>query len=461
MQTGKTTPVEEMSFATDSAAYYTFYAIYDDIKSNEINIEAIDIELLISADKQTVKANNKDTVIFAVRADGEDVTSFATIIFKESPDSTLTESEFHTKSPGAYTFYAMYNGRTSNEIRVDASAVIVTLSVDKTSIRANNSDKAAFIVKADDENVTSSAVIMMKKNWDDEALDAPEFLTDEAASYTFYAIYDDDTTNEVIIEATYVELRFLRNYTIIELSSNTCPNCPLMAEELVKIQRTLPGQLHVITLHPYGRFCYSELAGALAETANNFAENANTLTPPPPMAIVDLYEPVNLYPTTTGRRLADAINRSTLRRDRVSLTGIAVQSKVDDDNVINFEVSVKTKKTDTYRFFAFVVEDGVVHRQILSDRTVDQNYVHNNLATYQLAGVDPYMGASLGTIGTAREVTRLFSICTNDFNTGRDVNLANCRIVCYTLRADDGVNYFVDNVATCPVNGSVRYIYEK
>ena len=461
-QSGNTIPVEGMHFSTDSAASYTFYATYHDIQSNEITIDAIEIDILLTVDKQSIKANNKDIVTFSITADEEDVTPYATIIQAEVANSMIVDAEFHTRTPGTYTFYAVYEGKKSNEVEIDASAVILSLSVDKTTILANNSDKVTITVMADDENVTSDAMIILRSNKGEELLESPEFLTDEVSSYTFYAIYDNKKSNEIRVEATYVELTFLRSYCIIEITSNTCPNCPLMTEELKKKQQSLPGRIHLIAMHPFGSYCYSELAGALAATANNFADRANTLPPPPPVAMIDLFEAVNLYPTTTGKRLDDALDRVTRAREWASLTGMAIQSQVTN-NVINFTVNFKTNKTGAYRFFAFIVEDGVVHRQILSDRTVDTNYVHNSVGTYQLAG-DPFVGVNLGTIETGHEVTRNFSIRTDDFDMGKDrpqVNLANCRIVGYTFRTNDGANYFVDNVTTCPVNGSVRYLYEK
>jgi len=460
-QTGKITPVEEMHFLTDSAATYTFYATWHDIKSNEINIEAIDIDILLTIDKLSIKANNKDTVTFSVKADEEDVTSLATIIQTEVSDSTLTESEFHTKTSGTYTFYALYNGKKSNEVRVDVSEVIVSLSVDKTSIKANNWDKAIFTVMADDDDVTTSAVIMQQRYRDNMMLEYPEFLTDEAASYSFFAIYDEVLSNEINVEATYVELNFLKGYSVAEITSTSCEKCPRMTDALVTLQQSQPDRIHVIALHPYGKYCYSELAGSLSQTAIDFADRVNNPDPPPPMAIIDLDYPVILYTTTTATqsRLTGAINLSMAARGKISLTGMSVLSNVSDMD-INFVVRFKTKKTDTYRFFAFIVEDGVVHRQSTGDYISDREYVHNNVATYQLNG-DPFLGVDLGTIEEDKEETRFFSIHTDNFNTGRNVNLDNCRIVCYTLRMINGTKYIVDNVTSCPVNGSVRYLYER
>ena len=457
IQKNKNTPVDGMSFLTDSAAAYTFFATYNNVKSNEINVDAVDIEVVLIADKQAIKANNKDIVAFSVIADNEDVTSSAQIIQVES-DSLLTE--FHTDIPGDYTFYATSNGIKSSEIHINASTIVVSLSVDKTAIGANNRDKATFSVMAGGEDVTSSAVIMqkiVKQNYN--ALDNNEFLTDVPDYYAFYADYEGMKSDEVVVEATYVELAFLKGYSIVNITSNVCPLCPLMTEELEKLKKTYDhDRIHVISLHPFGKYCTSELAGALAQTAINFVDKVER--PAPPLAIVDLYAPIGLQMRDTQTPLKMAINKATYTRDHVSTTGMAVQSMMNG-NTIDFVVRFKTIKTDTYRFYAFVVEDGIVKRQAMYEGPVNDNYIHNNVATYQLdVNGDPYLGVNLGTLRAGYETPHTFSINTDLFNTGRRVNFDNCRIVCYTLRSNDGVSYFVDNVTTCPVNGSVRYLYE-
>ena len=455
-QKDKNTSIEGMSFSTDSAATYTFYATYNNFKSNEISVDALDLEVIMRANKQTIKANNTDIVTFSVEVDNEDVTSSAQIIQVES-DSLLTE--FHTNIPGDYTFYATYNGKKSSEIHIDASAITVSLSVDKTSIKANNRDKASFTVKVDGENVTSSAVIMqriVKQNY--IKLDNNEFFSDVPDSYAFYADYEGVKSNEVVVESTYVELAFLRSWNIVQIASTIDSLSPLLTVELEKLKKSFPGKIHVISLHPYGQYCMSELSGALAQTANNFVEKVNRTKVP--FSIVDLFTPVALYQRDTQIHLVRALDKVTLTRDRLSMTGMAVQSTMNG-NKIDFVVKFKTLTTDTYRFFAFVVEDGVVKMQKMSDGTRNPNYIHNNVATYQLTEGDPFLGVNLGKITAGYETPHNFSINTDLFDTDRKVNFDNCRIVCYTLRSKDGVDYFVDNVTTCPVNGSVRFLYEQ
>ena len=457
-------PLEGSSFSTDSVASYTFFATYNNIKSNEISIEVVDIDVIISVDRQAIKANNKEVATFSVIADDEDVTADATIIQVESLEAIASDSGFYTIIPGNYTFYAIYKEKKSNEIQINALSVAVSFSVDRESIKANNWDKSIFTVKFDDENVTSSAVMMQRMNDDTfKTLDNNEFLTDKADTYTFFATYEGIQSNEVNVEATWVDLTFLRGYSIVQISSTACPVCPLLTIELDKLKLSFPDRIHVITLHPSGKYCDSDLSGALAETAVRFVDKVNPTDMKnfaPPLAIVDLYDPVHLYTRDTQTPLKKALDRATLTRERVSMTGMSVQSTVNGSK-IDFDVSFKTMKTDTYRFFAFIVEDNVVNRQAIGNQTADPYFINNNVGTYFLTDGDPYMGVNLGIISVGSEMTRSFSIDTDNFKPGRIVNLANCRIVCYTLRSTNGRDYFVDNVTNCPVDGSVRYLYER
>ncbi|MDR2918611.1 MAG: Omp28-related outer membrane protein [Tannerella sp.] len=451
------TVLSKMDFSTKEAGAYTFYATYDGVKSNEINIEATDIPILLSVDKETIKANNKDIATFTVTADGEDVSANAVITMIESPDFIISEASFFTQNAGSYTFYATYDDNKSNEISIDASEVVLLLSADKSSIKADNSDKVSFTVTIDGENVTADSELYL---WDDTKLDALSFLTDEAGSYTFYAVYDGEKTNEISINATYVNLVFQMQHCVIQIASTICPNCPKLTNEIEKYTGN-KSIYNVVALHPYGRICNSALAGALASTAIQFAEIAGISSPP--AGVIDLHHPFYLYPTTTQSRMKDQFNLSTMARERIAETGIAIQSNVNNGN-IDFTVKVKSVNTNEYRFFAFVVEDKIIHSQ----RSYDENnnsilikdYEHNNVGTYMLEGEDPLTGVNLGEIQSGKEITRTYSINTSNFNTKREVNLDNCRIVAYTLR-EIGGKYYIDNATNCPVNGTVQYLYKK
>lgn len=444
-------------FSTKEAGTYIFYAIYDGVKSNKINIEATDIPVILSVDKESIKANNKDIATFTVTADGEDVSTKAVITMVDNPDFVIKDASFFTKEAGSYTFYATYEDNKSNEIKIDVSEVILELSADKTSIKADNSDKVSFTVKVEGEDVTAESEIYLS---DDTKLDDLSFMTDEAGSYTFYAVYDGIKTNVVSIDATYVNLEFQMQYCVMQIASTICPNCPRLTNEIQKAISWNKSIYNVISLHPYGKICNSDLAGALASTAIQFAEIANISTPP--AGVIDLHYPFYLYPTTTQTRFNETLSKSASARGRTAETGIAIQSNVNN-NDIDFTVKVKSSKSNEYRFFAFVVENKIIHNQSSFDETGNlitiEDYEHNNVATYMLEGADPLTGVSLGNIQSGQEISNKYTIKTSNFDTKREVNLNNCRIVAYTLRTIDG-KYYIDNVTNCPVNGSVRYKYK-
>lgn len=455
-QKSDSTTLSGLFFSTKKSGTYTFYTKYEGQESNEISIEASLIPISLSVDKEKIKANDKDAVTFTITAEGEDVTDAATIYLVENKDSTITKTSFSTKNSGSYTFYAIYNDQKTNEINIEATNTVLLLAADKNNIKANNTEKANFTITADGENVTSASEIYLA---DDTPINTTSFYTDEAATYTFYAIYDGEkTTNEVQIQATYVELEFLMQYCIMQIASTTCPNCPRLAEEVKKYASWNNEIHHTIIFHPYGKYCNSALAGALASTSIQFGAIAGIIEPP--AGIIDLHGPFWLKATTTQQQIRTAINESTAKRTWAAKTGIAIQSSVNND-IIDFTVNIRTTETNEYRFFAFIVEDHIIHEQsAFEDGEIVKikDFEHNNVATYKIEG-DPLNGVPLGEIEKGKEVTTSFSINTAEFNTNREVNFNNYRIVAYTLRMI-GDKYHIDNVASCPVKGAVSYKYK-
>ncbi|MDR3261641.1 MAG: Omp28-related outer membrane protein [Tannerella sp.] len=446
------TTLDKASFSTKTAGAYTFHALYDGQKSNEITVEATEVALVITVDRAEIKANDKDMATFTVTADGQDVTALATVILAEGETETaLEQASFSTGTAGAYTFYAVYDEQKSNEISINASDVNVMLTVDKPSIRADGKTKATFTVTADGEDITSSASIFIKGDDWVEMFEGTTFSTDEPGVYRFYATCDDGVSEEIQIEATFVKLTFLKQYLIMQFSGTVCQNCPLMTQAIQSVQEEYAGRMiHTICLHLYGKHCHSTLAGAIYQTANALSSDIYF-----PSTLVDLRDEVPLYPTTTPRELMKALDYSAATPAE---TGIAIRSQVNGSS-IDFTVKIKTTQTDNYYFYAFVVEDRIKHRQALPDGTWDTDYIHDNVATYLIAEGDPKTGVNMGVIESGREVAGAFSIETADFDAKRTVDLSNCRIVGYTLKKIDDV-YYIDNVVNVPVNGSAGYVYK-
>lgn len=127
------------AFTTETAGEYTFYALYADVRSNDVKVTATAKEepgpepdptpdpakpITITASASTFKANGVDSVTFTVTEEGgADVTAQATIY---ANGGKLQGNKFATTTPGTYTIYAERGEMKSNEITVTAEEVTAT-----------------------------------------------------------------------------------------------------------------------------------------------------------------------------------------------------------------------------------------------------------------------------------------------------------------------------------------------
>lgn len=468
---GDTVPLKNDYFLTDTAASYTFYAIYQDATSNEIVVEAATVAVSLSASADRIKANNREAVHFSVLSEGNDVTQSAVINCVGGSSATLDADSFKTKEAGVYRFYATYDGGRSDTVKVEAEAITVAFSAVKETIKANGDDQTSFIVTADGEQVTSEAAIYLKSSGGDILLENNIFRTDEAGNYTFYAEYDGLKSNEVRLSATSVKYSFYKHHLIMQFTSTICPNCPRLEQTITSVVQDKPEVYH-LSFHLFSDRegqCRSALGGAIYDIANDLCPEEGF-----PRATVDLNYDYNYiirnYNTT---KIAEVL--TTLTTKYPALTGIAVNSKVQN-GVIDFTIKVKPSKTGNYAIYAFIVEDNLLYRQLLPDYddtplgyVANDAYPHKNVATYALPEGDPRTGVSLGSIKEGKQEERSYSIDTKTIDLNQvnpsvikrpPVNFANCRIIAYTLRQIDGKMY-MDNVVSCPVNGELPFIYEE
>jgi hypothetical protein len=452
-ETNETDTVNGSNFATREAGTYIFYASYKGNTSDEISIEATAVVVLLKADRDTIKANDRDVVQFTVTADEQNVTSSAVVTLAGEQETVLDGVSFSAKEPSIYTFYAIYDGAKSNEIRIQATEVQYLLTVDRTSVIADASEEATFTVTVDGKDVTPAAAIYQKYDETETALEAPVFFTENSGTYTFHAVYEGKKTNEVVVNAEYVDRQFFMQHVVMDFTSTICPNCPRVEATVREVQDKLPGQVHRIALHMGGKHCDSGLSGVMGPVANNLSTDDYF-----PSVKVNLKYDEYLSATTMPSRISRAIDNSKRDRGGVSETGIAIESSVNGTD-IDFTVRIKSIKTDVYSFFAFIVEDGITYSQQIPDLASEagfatvRNYVHNDIATYSLDS-DPLQGVSLGPVLKGKETVKNFTIHARE-GTKRVVNLSKCRIIGYTIRP----NGVIDNVVNCPIYGSVRYRY--
>ena len=123
------TQLAAAEFYTEEAGVYSFYAMYEGVKSNTVEVTArmniVEEEkpIELAASSLAIMANGVDSVKFTVSQDGADVTNSSTIYIN---GGKLNGNKFSTTAPGTYTAYAEKNGVKSNEITISAEEVTAT-----------------------------------------------------------------------------------------------------------------------------------------------------------------------------------------------------------------------------------------------------------------------------------------------------------------------------------------------
>ena len=123
------TKLASTEFKTEEAGIYSFYAIYNEQKSNTVevtarmNIQEEEKPIVLKASAESIKANGVESVKFTVEQDGADVTNASAIYVN---GGKLNGNKFSTTTPGTYTVYAEKGSMKSNEITITAEEVTNT-----------------------------------------------------------------------------------------------------------------------------------------------------------------------------------------------------------------------------------------------------------------------------------------------------------------------------------------------
>ena len=198
------------TFKTTNAGEYRFAAIHNGVKSNEVKVtaKALKMEVVLSADKAEIVGDNNDTVTFTVTVDGEDKTAESTITIVNY-GSTLEGNTFVTDVAGEFIFQARFEGESSNQVVVTATAVEapvqknLVLTGSPMRIKADGSEKVTFKAMYGEDDVTATCTIQSTNG---VVVENGVFTTTEAGTYNFYALYDNVRSNTVSVDAYNPEM---------------------------------------------------------------------------------------------------------------------------------------------------------------------------------------------------------------------------------------------------------------
>jgi len=176
-------------------------------QESEKEIQDRPVILIFSADVTTIVADGKSGVTFTIMADGENVSAHAEIYRKDDEsDFRLEDHTFYPVKAGEYEFYCKFNDLISPSITITVLPLVLTLTADVESIKANGKESVTFTVFAGEDEVTNEALIVCKTDDDEITLENNSFSTTAVGAYEFFAQYLSQASNTVFIEATVSNL---------------------------------------------------------------------------------------------------------------------------------------------------------------------------------------------------------------------------------------------------------------
>lgn len=199
--------IEGNTFTTEESGIYTFYAKYQNEKSNTVEVRfytTVSEPVILTVEPASIVADGVEKAVFTLTQNDQPITEYE--LYNADGDVKLDAKEFTTTEAGAYTFYALYNGEKSNSVEVTARMKIIEeekpieLVATELTIKANGVDATKFTVTQDGANVTDKSTIYVNES----ILNGNRFITTTPGTYTVYAVKGSVKSNELTITAEEV-----------------------------------------------------------------------------------------------------------------------------------------------------------------------------------------------------------------------------------------------------------------
>lgn len=337
----------------------------------------------------------------------------------------------------------------------DLLAGKITLIVDHEFIRANGSEAASFTVLLQDNSgmfhdVTADSDIYIAGN--DTPIEGSKFTTESTGSWTFYALYGLEVSNEVGVSAVAgiadipadpkpESTDFHHRILLLQHTGTACPNCPRVMSDLKKLSEdsAYNTRYNHVASHSYNSDdpAHSSAADVLSRALSVMFY---------PWVTFNLTE-VNAVELSGIKRNIDEIHRP--KAD----VGIAL-SVSNVDGKIYANVAVKAAKSGNYRMSVWVLEDGIVASQ--SGANASWQNTHNN-ALREMVGEnrnERIYGKNIGTIEAGKTYETLVGVELDS------EWVASCCEVMIIVTTDDGKGgYDAVNTAVCTVGESHAFEY--
>ena len=343
------------------------------------------------------------------------------------------------------------------------------LVADKTTIYDNGIDGATFTLYYDGLILTEGYEIYNGE----ELIEGNKFTSTVQGSFEIWAAYGTVISNTVNINVVATppaapeapkdnnpsKTNFKRRVLLTQITGTGCQYCPLMINAV-----------HQAMTGAYGEDAILAVAHLWNDNDPAYLYDAQTLDNSlgangAPYLFMDLNRNYD-----TNYTLA-AINKNIQARlDEVTTRGgIAVNSEYhSEEGYIVLNATVKAAQTTEFRIGAWLLEDGIKATQTNPNgyapadgvdfnthddciRLADSKYTSNN-----------YTGYSIGTIEAGKTASRefAFKLKANGNGSATKWNHDNLKVIVFISTKEEGGVWSVNNVVSCPKDGSVDFEYE-
>lgn len=467
---------------------------------------------MLSADKETIKADGRDEAMFTVKYGDVDVTTEAVI---RTGETTLSGGKFATSTGGEYIFTATYTDPetneplTSNEVKVTASAL--ALSVEPATINVGGTTKAVFTVTYMDQDVTADATITNVTLNDKMDVGVNEY---SAPGYTgefeFTAQYINMVSNAVTVtveapvvndlrlvadkgrvgvgeEVTFKVLNKGTDVTSEAKIKNMADNSYLsdakftavagISKFVAEYGESISPEVNVGTGNFYKNvmvlkftsvgctFCAS-MAAAIEKAGSMLPNTLVEVAVHHPLMGSDPMIPSNIgefnayFPHPSSALPATYYDMGEVHNGAVASSDVLgkvrpLSKKTDGVGIAATSTFDGTTATVDVNVTAVTPNTYYLAVALLENGIVHQqsgatgDYVHNY--TYRKNASSTIFGDSLDAMTENQQVSKQYTI---ELDPGYKAD--NCSVVCYVCYKD-GESWFVSNIVTLPLNGWVDY----
>lgn len=335
----------------------------------------------------------------------------------------------------------------------------IVLSVDKSVIKCDGTDKATFsVILTDSEgkkhDVTSSSDIYSGTT--QNLLGEKTFSTTKGGEYSFYAMHGLSISPEIKVTATenIVDLpedpqagntSFKHRILLIQHTGTNCPNCPRMMDSLKELaeDQSYNGLYTHVASHSYnengiGDDAYSPSAVTLSgEFCSGFYPDLT----------------FNLTKENSGTDIREIKARiDEFKKDKAD-AGISVAVQPAGESIM-VKTEIKVAKDDQYRIAVWVLEDDIYSRQ--SGASESWHNTHENALRYMhgTSVISRIYGEKAGDLKAGEKKYMEVSIPVES-----SWKLENCEVVVIVSAADIKGDYELVNSTVCPVGESIAYQY--